>query len=139
MRLIVDTNRIIAALIKDSYSRKIITHLDAQFCTVNFSENEILKYKLDILRKANLNELEFNLLLEKLKFHILMLNDELVNTSILEARKIMDKIDPKDTVFIAAALVTGSDIWSDDQHFQKQNKVKIWKTVDLVKISKLIF
>ena len=32
----------------------------------------------------------------------------------------MNKIDPKDTPFIAAALATESDIWSDDAHFEKQ-------------------
>jgi len=44
----------------------------------------------------------------------------------------MDKIDPDDTPFIAAALATNSDIWSDDKHFQKQNKIKVWKTEDLI-------
>jgi len=47
--------------------------------------------------------------------------------------KIMDKIDPDDTQFIAAALATNSDIWSDDTHFTKQNKVKVWTTKELIK------
>ena len=45
----------------------------------------------------------------------------------------MDKIDPDDTPFITAALATKSDIWSDDKHFEKQNKIRVKKTSDLVK------
>ena len=48
------------------------------------------------------------------------------------ASKIMDSIDPDDTPFIAAALATGADIWSDDKHFEQQNEIKVWKTKDLI-------
>ena len=51
-----------------------------------------------------------------------------------EAEKIMDHIDKDDTPFIAAALATNSIIWSDDKHFEKQNKIKILKTKDLIKM-----
>ena len=59
--------------------------------------------------------------------------DSIVLSHMEEAAKIMDKIDPDDTKFIAAALATNSDIWSDDKHFEKQNKVKVWKTKDLIR------
>ena len=43
-----------------------------------------------------------------------------------EAKEIMDKIDPSDTPFIALALVVENDgIWSDDRHFEEQNRIKI--------------
>jgi len=43
----------------------------------------------------------------------------------------MDSIDPDDTPFIAVALATGSDIWSDDSHFQKQKRIRIRTTIEL--------
>jgi predicted nucleic acid-binding protein len=50
-----------------------------------------------------------------------------------EARKIMDKIDPSDTPFMALALAVENDgIWSDDRHFLRQRRVKTWKTKDLL-------
>ena len=46
---------------------------------------------------------------------------------------VLDEIDNKDTSFIAASLAIENDgIWSDDKHFEKQDKVKIWKTKDLL-------
>ncbi|MBI4141956.1 hypothetical protein HY484_03470 [Candidatus Woesearchaeota archaeon] len=45
----------------------------------------------------------------------------------------MDSIDLNDAPFIAAALATQADIWSDDLHFQRQKRVRVWKTKDLLK------
>ena len=45
MRLIADTNRIMASLIKDSVSRKILQSPHLKFATISFGDKEILKYK----------------------------------------------------------------------------------------------
>jgi len=45
MRLVIDTNRVIAALIKDSFSRKIILHIDAELITIPLLKEEVMKYK----------------------------------------------------------------------------------------------
>ncbi len=132
-RLIVDSNRIIASLIKDSISRRIITHINAELITINFSEKEVNKYRELILKKAKINSFELNLIFEKLKEKLIILDDKIILTKMKEAKIIMDHIDPDDTPFIAAALATKSDIWSDDKHFEKQKKVKVWKTKYLVR------
>jgi len=51
-----------------------------------------------------------------------------------EAKKIMWDIDPKDTPFIVAALAIGADILSNNKHFKKQNKIKIWDTEEVYKM-----
>ncbi len=134
MKLIVNTNRIIAALIRDSSSRRIIHCSNIEFITIKFSDREVNKYKGLILKKANISEDQFNIILDKIKEKLIFLDDNIILTKIIEAKNIMDKIDPDDTQFIAAALATGADIWSDDEHFQKQNKIKIWKTKDLISL-----
>ena len=133
MRLIVDTNVIISALIKDSMTRYIITHINAELITIGFSEKEFSKYKAAIQKKAMINEVEFEAILDKLKEKLVILDDFTIQKNMEEARRIMDSIDPNDTPFIAAALSTNSDIWSDDKHFERQNKVKVWKTKSLEK------
>lgn len=132
MRLVVDTNRIIAALIKDSVSRRLISHIDAELLTISFFEEEIQKHKKILLEKSGLNEIGFDMLFEKLKDNLVILDDNRVRTKIMEASKIMDKIDPDDTPFVAAALATKADIWSDDAHFKKQRRIKVYKTKDLI-------
>ncbi len=133
MKLIVDSNILFSALIRDSTTRRIILHIDAELISVAFFEKEMLKHKKMLLQKSSLNEIEFDLLLEKLKSKIVFLDDKIITAKFEEAYEIMKKIDPQDSPFLAAALATNSDIWSDDNHFGKQHRVKIWKTKGLVK------
>ena len=54
-----------------------------------------------------------------------------------EAEKIMGKIDKDDVPFVALALSFPNDgIWSEDKHFLKQKKVRVWQTQDLLKFVK---
>ena len=133
MRLVVDTNIIISALIKDPTTRYIITHIDAELITIGFSDEELNKYKAMILEKTNITSAELEAVLEKIRESMVILGDSIIQRNMPEAKKIMDNIDPKDTPFIAAALATNSDIWSDDKHFEGQNKIKVWKTKALEK------
>ncbi|HLC63646.1 MAG TPA: PIN domain-containing protein [Candidatus Nanoarchaeia archaeon] len=131
MKLVVNTNRIIAALIKNSSSREIILHGKAELLSITITEKEIMKYKQMILKKTNITEEQFNDVYEKLKEKITFLPDSVINKKMEEAKKVMDAIDKDDTPFIAAALATDAAVWSDDNHFQKQRRVKIWKTKDI--------
>ena len=52
-----------------------------------------------------------------------------------EATEIMGAIDGEDVPFVAAALSQDSAvIWSDDKHFDQQQKVMNLKTADMVKL-----
>lgn len=134
MKLIADTNRIIAGLIKDSTSRQILLSDRFEFSSVGISKSEIQKYKQDILDKAGIDEETFNKISARLFSKVDIVNDDVIKDRFNEAKEIMDKVDPKDTPFIALALaVENEGIWSDDTHFAKQNKIKVWKTKDLIK------
>lgn len=135
MRLVVNTNRIIAALIKDSYSRKIIMSRKFELVTMRFANNEIKKHKKGILDKTNLSGIEFDTLLSIFLKKIYVIDDIIVAGRMKEARMIMDKIDPDDSPFIALAMSIKNDgIWSDDKHFTRQNAIKVWKTEQLLKL-----
>ena len=62
MRLVVNTNRIIAALIRDSTSRAILFSDKFEFVTVGLTKVELNRHKEAILRKAKISEAD----LEKL-------------------------------------------------------------------------
>ncbi|MBL7051855.1 MAG: hypothetical protein ISS01_02095 [Nanoarchaeota archaeon] len=132
MKLVVDTNILISTLLKDSLTRDLILHLDAELYSIRFTDKELMKYKNYIKKKAKINDEEFYMVLDALFNKIILIDDKIIMARMKEASKIMDNIDPDDTPFIAAALATESDIWSDDKHFEKQNKIKIWKTKDLI-------
>ena len=57
-----------------------------------------------------------------------------------EADEIMGNIDKDDVSFIALALAFDNDgIWTDDAHFEKQDKIKILKTRDILELFKREF
>ena len=133
MRIVVDTNRVIAALIKDSLSRFILTHGEAEFVTIWFGREELKKHRKEILEKAGISETDLELILDKLFQKMIILDDGVVAKYLPEAEKIIGKTDRADVPFIAAALATGADIWSEDRHFLKQKKIRVWKTAELAR------
>ena len=136
MKLLVDTNRIMATPIKDSDSRKIIKNSDIEFVTICLSKDELEKYKDYIKEKSGVTDDEFKVVFNRIMRNVSVLRDDLIRPFMQEAKEIMDNIDKKDTPFIAAALATGFSIWSEDEHFDKQSLIKIFKTKDLVKYLK---
>jgi predicted nucleic acid-binding protein len=56
MKIIVDTSRIIAALIRNSYSRTILLSDKFEFLTVNIAKFEIEEHTPEILEKAQITE-----------------------------------------------------------------------------------
>ena len=133
MKLIIDTNIFIAALIKDSVTRKVINHQEMEFFVSEFIFEEIEKYYSEIQEKSKLSQEEFGLLFETLKQKLILVSDEEIQHK-EEAQKIMSPIDVKDSIFIAIALSTHNEgIWSEDRHFEQQNRVKVWKTKDILK------
>lgn len=134
MRLVLDTNILISALIIESFTRNILVMSGIEFLVPEFTFEEINKHKNEILRKSKLSEQQFNLLMATLKENLIIVPKYEIRR-IKEAKEIMDNIDSNDTVFVALALSTINDgIWSDDVHFKKQNVVKVWNTKELIKL-----
>lgn len=133
MNIIVDVNIILSALIRDSVTRKIILHSPANFYFPEASLQKIRKYQKYLLEKSHLSEEDFHFLLGKLFVSIQILTNEQILEKWNEAKEVMESIDEEDVIFIAAALyVDGSFVWSEDKHFEKQNKVKVLKTKHMI-------
>lgn len=130
MRIVVDTNRIIAALIRNGVSRTIIMNDSFEFFTPDFTLTEINKYENDIINKAKITHEELKILREIIFERIEIVSIE-EYFSFLETSKELIS-DSKDTPFVALALSKNVDgIWSNDAHFLKQDKIKIFKTEEL--------
>lgn len=135
MIIILDTNIILSALIKDSITRRIIIQSGMNFYFPEISMHEIRKHKSLVLKKSGLSEEEYELILSKLLDYTVLVPTENILEHLEEAKSIMQNIDPKDAVFISAALsYENSVIWTDDKDFEKQNKIRILKTGDMFSI-----
>jgi predicted nucleic acid-binding protein len=134
LRLVINSDRVIAALIKDSKCRQIILSDNFEFLTIDFTLSEIQEHKEELLGKTGLSEAEFNAILAILLGKILIVSDLVVRAKMNQARIIMDKIDPDDAPFIALAMATDNDgIWTEDRHFEKQKSIRTWRTTDLLR------
>ncbi len=130
MKLVLDTNIIISALIKDSTIRKIIFDKNFDFITPAYTITEINKYKDYLCEKISINSEEFDEMFKKLFNCITIINPKLYSDYLKEADLLID--DKKDVAFIALALAFNCPIWSDDKHFQKQNRIKIITTKEML-------
>lgn len=135
MIVIVDVNVIISALLKDSTTREIIVKSDFDFCFPEISLQKIRKYKSLILEKSGLSEREFQETLNIMLQNIKLISTEELMIHWKEAKKIMENIDEEDTPFISAALNNENTmIWSDDKHFDRQDKIITIKTSEMANL-----
>ena len=135
MRIVIDSNILFSALIRDSKTRELILNYDNSFLFPSFIFVEMKKYKNELLQKSGLNEKEFNKLLEIILKKVIIVPSEVLNLHKKEALKIIKDIDPDDALFIACSLAyQDSIIWSDDKELKKQDKIKVFNTAEIMNL-----
>lgn len=135
MIIIVDTNVLISALIRDSVTRKILMYSGLNFYYPEISLHELRKHREMIMRKSGLSSDGYENVLGKILEYVLLIPTEEVKERLEEAKSIMLHIDPDDVVFAAAALAyPDAIIWSDDRHFEGRSKIKVVKTGQFMRL-----
>jgi len=135
MIFVIDSNIIFSGLIKDGKTREILLTSILKFYIPERVLDEIKTHKELIIKKSNLLQEEFELLFDLLISKISVVSIANYQNYMNEALDIMGHIDKDDSPFIALALSIENDgIWSDDLHFKKQSRVKIWTTEEVVKL-----
>ena len=139
MRLIVDTNILISSLIKDSITREIFLLPFMDFYLPEFALEEVEAHKPRICKLSGLSPDEIDLFLDLLLENISIAPAQTIRPFLNEAETIIGDIDPGDIPFIALALAVDNDgIWTNDKHFRKVKKMKVWKTSELLAYIKKI-
>ncbi len=134
MKLVINSNILISALIKNSITRKILLNPKFEIYLPEFSLNEIRKYLPEITKKANVSEKTIEIVMNQIleNIHIVPLDD--YKDELTKAIDLIGAVDEKDVPFLALALsITNDGIWSNDKHFKKQNVVITYSTEDIVK------
>jgi predicted nucleic acid-binding protein len=131
MRIILDSNILLAALIKDSITRKIVMSKKWDYFYPLISIQELVKYSGLVIRKTGISLQTYNKLLNHLLSRITLVHTEKIQKHIEEAKNMIS--DPDDIVFVALQLtIPNSIIWSDDSDFDTVSNVL--KTKDVVRI-----
>ena len=133
MKLVIDTNRIMAGLLRDSSSRKILLHDSFSFFAPDYIETELAKHRPYLVKKAKIPGPDFDLLFHSLLGHVILVPFEDFGHEYHRAMEIMETVDEDDAPFLAVGLALGiAGIWTEDRHFTRQDLLTVWSTRDLI-------
>jgi predicted nucleic acid-binding protein len=129
VKIIIDSNILFSAIIKDSIHRRLILEYDDFFLFPAYLFVEMQKHKNLLVTKSKLSETDFNLLVGIFLQKIIMIPDVSIEEQIKKAHDIVKNIDVDDKVFISCALAfPGSILWSNDKELKRQNDVMVINT-----------
>ena len=132
MKLVVDANIVMAALIRDSEARRIISSGELEFVSPDFVLEEVYKYEDYICVKSGLAKEEFELLLALVFERISIIPFSEYSACNDAAAAIMVN-DPKDMPYVACFLALKCDgIWTNDPDYDGKEGVKVINTGDLL-------
>ena len=132
-KLVIDTNRIMAGLLKDSASRRIILHDSFSFYAPDYIETELDKHRSYLVKKAKLSEENFDLLMQILLDNVELVPFEDFSGDYDRAMSIMETVDENDAPFLAVGLALGTEgIWTEDRHFLHQDLLNVYSNRDLL-------
>lgn len=136
MNIIIDSNILFSALIKDAITRKIILNYDGYFLFPSFIFEEMEKHKDELLKKSKMRKHDFNKLLNILLQKVIIIPSETLLPYKKEALHIVKEIDKNDAMFIACALRhQPSVLWTDDKKLKQQSVIPIIDTSEMIRLS----
>jgi len=131
MNLVIDSNVLFAALLKDSRTSDIL--FKHKFYAPEFIFEEFRKYKEYLKGKTKRTEENFNELFDLFERNVILIPKEEIEHFIEKAEKISP--DAKDVPYLALALKLRCGLWSNDKDLkEKQNAVQVYSTEELIKM-----
>ena len=138
MQIVLDSNIVFSALIKDSLTRKLILNLPSKFLFPEYIFEEIAEHKEELSEKLGLDKDKLNSILNSILENIIIVPTILLEKYKQEAVELIKDIDMDDVLFIACALAhPNSAIWSDDKNLKNQKKVKVYSTKEIIELMNL--
>jgi predicted nucleic acid-binding protein len=134
MKLVIDANIAIAAIVRDSTTRRILFHPLLELHSPAYLNEEIQEHWERLRELADLGKLAFKEVVKTILGHIMIHNMEDYQEELAAAFRKMRSIDEADTPYLALACAIDADgIWSNDKHFHEQHEVVVFSTQDLLK------
>ena len=128
-----DANILIAAFLRDSTVRRIVTLSGVGLLVPEYAFEEMREHLPEVRARARLRSRDAEQLLRRLAGYFTVVPADLVAARLPEAEEVMADIDPRDAPYLAAALATPCDgIGSDDPHLRRQTAIRCWTTSELL-------
>jgi predicted nucleic acid-binding protein len=131
MKLVIDANVVISALIADSKTRELIVTLEPDLLTPAFVHDEIENYEELIVEKSGMGQDRVTQFIDLLFQYIEVVPADEFYPAIDRADEAIGDTDPDDVLYLACAIARDAAIWSDDSDFDDQNLVETYSTSDV--------
>jgi len=130
MDLIVDANVLFSALIRKGETSRLILNERLHLYAPEFIFDEFEKYRDLILKKTHRSQMEFD---EVLSIYTERIETIPMEEIIREMEQVKEfSPDVKDDPYLAAAILIGAGLWTNDSKLRDQDVVPIHSTSDLV-------
>lgn len=133
VKVTVDANILFACLIKDSTTRKLFFNPALSLFSPEFIVDELPRHILEIREKSGLGEEELQRLAGKVFSQLTIVPDKDLKPFLSAAASLIK--DPKDWLYLSCALHEDTIIWSNDNDFSAQKRVRIVSTKELITIA----
>ena len=132
MKLVIDANVVISALIADSKTRELIVTVEPDLLTPAFVYDEIDNYEELIVEKSGMDPDRVTQFIDLLFQYIEVVPADDFYPDIEKADTAIGDTDPDDVLYLACAIASDAAIWSDDSDFDKQDLVETYSTSDVI-------
>jgi predicted nucleic acid-binding protein len=132
MKLVVDANVVISALIADSKTRERIVTLKPDLLTPAFVHDEVENYEDLIVEKSGMKPTRVAQFIDLLFQYIDVVPASEFYPAIESADEAIGDTDPDDRLYLACAIACDAAIWSDDSDFDEQNLVETYSTSEVI-------
>jgi predicted nucleic acid-binding protein len=132
MKLVIDANIVISALIADSKTRELIVTLEPDLLTPAFVYDEIENYEDLVVEKSGMEPDRVAKFIDLLFQYIEVVPADDFYPAIERAAAAIADTDPEDVLYLACAIASDAAIWSDDSDFDEQDVVETYTTSDVI-------
>ncbi|MFC6725343.1 PIN domain-containing protein [Halobium palmae] len=132
MKLVIDANVVISALIADSKTREFIVTLEPDLLTPAFVHDEIENYENLIVEKSGMQPARVAQFIDLLFQYIDVVPASEFYPAIEKADEAIGDTDPDDVLYLACAIACDAAIWSDDSDFDEQDLVETYSTSEVI-------
>jgi predicted nucleic acid-binding protein len=132
MKLVIDANVVISALVADSKTRELIVTLEPDLLTPAFVYDEIESYEDLIVEKSGMKPDRVAQFIDLLFQYIEVVPAEAFHPAMERADAAIGDTDPDDVLYLACAIASNGAIWSDDSDFDEQDLVETYSTSDVI-------
>lgn len=132
MRLVVDTNVVFAAMLREGTTRRLFAHPALSLAAPGSLASEIEVHWPELAERASGSEEDLRLVWAQLRGAIREFPLGAFLHDLTTAERVLAGIDAEDAPLLALAHALGCPLWTQDKRLRRQSWVEVLDTADLL-------